>query len=242
MKRQRQKNGWTGSIAAWAGMVLSLAVFNPAGPLLGADAAEAPPLSPEAQIAALKTEKNNAVFQVQHIVNQPVTRLKRTPNMVVSTYSPGWFHPGAGKPDFNTVDVRKTQELSYADNQYVTSDLNPGVVFLGHELEFNRMTKYFITDRSVPKKKLTEAEMLEINRLYRIIGHCNQQLDELLKPRTIVLGLDFTRIHDAIANALDTPVGVSIADFVLKYRYIWVGFVIVLLVVLQRMRKTRQVA
>jgi hypothetical protein len=104
------------------------------------------------------------------------------------------------------------------------------------------MTKYFITDRSVPKKKLTEAEMLEINRLYRIIGHCNQQLDELLKPRTIVLGLDLTRIHDAITNALDTPVGASIAGFVLKYRYIWVAFVIGLLVVLQRMRKTRQVA
>ncbi len=241
MKRQRQKNGWTGSIAGRVGMVLSLAVFNPAGPLLGADATEAPPSSPQAQIAALKTEKNNAVFQVQHIVNQPVTQLKLKPNIVVETY-PGWFHPGAGQPDFNTVDVRKTQEFPYAGYEYVTSDLNPGRMFLGHELEFNRMTKYFITDRSVPKKKLTEAEMLEINRLYRIIGHCNQQLDELLKPRTIILGLDFTRIHDAIANVLDTPAGASIADFGLKYRYIWIAFVIVLLVVLQRMRKTRQVA
>jgi hypothetical protein len=38
------------------------------------------------------------------------------------------------------------------------------------------MTKYFYTDRSVPKKRLTEAEMLEINRLYRIIGHDEEQL------------------------------------------------------------------
>ena len=40
------------------------------------------------------------------------------------------------------------------------------------------MTKYFYTDRSVPKKKLTEEEMLEINRLYRIIG---QDQDRLAK-------------------------------------------------------------
>jgi len=44
------------------------------------------------------------------------------------------------------------------------------------------MTKYFFTDRLVPKKRLTEAEMLEINRLYRIIGHGERQLDELQNP------------------------------------------------------------
>jgi len=58
----------------------------------------------------------------------------------------------------------------------VTSDVNPGVVFVGPELEFNSMTKYFYVDRSLPKKKLTEAEMLEINRLYRIIGTCEEKL------------------------------------------------------------------
>jgi hypothetical protein len=41
------------------------------------------------------------------------------------------------------------------------------------------MTKFFYVDRSVPKKKLTEDEMLEINRLYRIIGQCEIQLDIL---------------------------------------------------------------
>jgi hypothetical protein len=82
------------------------------------------------------------------------------------------------------VDIRTTQQFPYVD-QYVTSDLNPGVVFLGQELEFNSMTKYFITDRSVPKKKLTEAEMVEINRLYRIIGHCEQQLNELQNPEPL---------------------------------------------------------
>ena len=39
------------------------------------------------------------------------------------------------------------------------------------------MTKYFYEDRSLPKKRLTEVEMLEINLLYRIIGKCEEQLN-----------------------------------------------------------------
>ena len=157
-----------------AGLLLALNLFG----ALTAGAA-----TREEQIAALKVEKNDAIFRVQHIVNQPVTRLKRTSDMIVAYYSPGWFHPGAITPDFDHVDVRRTRQLDYEANQYVTSDLNPGVVFPGRELEFNPMTKYFYTDRSVPKKKLTEAEMLEINRLYRIIGRCNRELDQLEHPK-----------------------------------------------------------
>jgi hypothetical protein len=44
------------------------------------------------------------------------------------------------------------------------------------------MTKYFYTNRTFPKKKLTEAEMVEINRLYRIIGKSEQQLYPAPKP------------------------------------------------------------
>jgi hypothetical protein len=134
--------------------------------------------------ADLEAEMNDAVSQVKQIVNQPVTSLPRTPDMQVATYRPGWFHPGAEKPDFNTVDVRTTQMGDYDQHEYVTSDLNPDVVYLGHELEFNPMTKYFYTDRLAPKKKLTEEEMLEINQLYRVIGKCEQQLDEIQHPRT----------------------------------------------------------
>ena len=123
----------------------------------------------------------DAIARVREIVNQPVTALTRTPEIETATYSPGWFHEGAEKPDFNRVDVRTTQQLSYGQHKYVTSDLNPGVVFVGNELEFNPMTKYFYTDRSLPKKKLTEAEMLEINRLYRIIGHDEEELGRLQK-------------------------------------------------------------
>jgi hypothetical protein len=157
--------------------------------VLGAVAAHAN--STEDGIAALKAQKNDAIFKVQDIVNQPVTHLKRTPEMGdVAYYRDGWFHPGAETPDFDRVDVRTTQQFVYVGQKYVTSDANPGEVFLGSELEFNPMTKYFYTDRSVPKKKLTDDEMLEINQLYRVIGHCNDQLFDLENPLP-----PLTRIH-----------------------------------------------
>jgi len=80
------------------------------------------------------------------------------------------------------VDVRQTQVFSYDSSPFITSPLNPGVVFRSTELEFNEMTKYFYTDRSVPKKRLTEAQMLEINRLYRIIGQCRKDILHLSAP------------------------------------------------------------
>ena len=140
------------------------------------------PTNAQAQVTALQSEKSAAIQEVRRIINQPVNRYARTPRMRVSTYQPGWFHEGANKPDFNTVDVRATQETIYDQHDYITSDLNPGVVFIGRQCEFNAMTKFFYVDRSVPKKKLAQAEMVEINRLYRIIGRCEQELARLLNP------------------------------------------------------------
>jgi hypothetical protein len=125
----------------------------------------------QAQIAAAQSEMNAAIQQVQKIVNQPVAGFARTAGNRAANFTPGWFHEGATKPDFNTVDVRATQERIYDKYDYVTSDLNP-----------RAMTKYFYLDRSLPKKKLSEAEMVEINRLYRIIGRCEQQLAQLQNP------------------------------------------------------------
>jgi hypothetical protein len=48
-------------------------------------------------------------------------------------------------------------------------------MFRGRDLEFNPMTKYFYRDLSLPKKRLTEEEMLEVNRLYRIIARGEQR-------------------------------------------------------------------
>jgi hypothetical protein len=126
--------------------------------------------------AALQTEMDQAKARVRQIVNQPVIRLVRQRGMQVRVFSPGWFHEGASPPSFNTADVRTTQDRIYDQLGYVTSDLNPGYVFIGSQLEFNPQLKYFYTDRSIPKKKLSEAEMVEINRLYRIIGRCEREL------------------------------------------------------------------
>ena len=189
-------------------------------------------------IAKLETERAQAIFQVQHIVNQPVTRLKRRPDMAVSEY-PYWFHPGAETPDFDTVDVRKTQKFDYDNHPYVVSDLDPSVVFIGRELEFNSMTKYFYTDRSVPKKKLTEKEMEEINRLYRVIGRCDHELAELREPRTVLLGVDFTRLHDRLRDWVHSPQGEATAAWLASHRYLWVGLIAALLLVFARARRKR---
>jgi hypothetical protein len=123
-------------------------------------------------IEKLRTETARAEQSVTEIVNQPITHLTRFG--AVGLFSPGWFHAGAIKPDFNSVDIRTTQEFPYTGYDHVTSDLNPTEMFIGNELEFNSMTKYFYTDFSLPKKRLLDAEMVEINSLYRVLGRDEQ--------------------------------------------------------------------
>jgi hypothetical protein len=144
--------------------------------LLSASCATQSDAATQAQRDALESEMKLAIEKVHFLVNQPVEPLLRVKDMQVATYRPGWFHDGGSKPDYNKVDIRKTQDVSYGKNEYVTSDLNSGIVFRGADVEFNPMTKYFYTDRHLPKKRLTEEEMVEINRLYRIIGRCEEQL------------------------------------------------------------------
>jgi hypothetical protein len=133
------------------------------------------------QIAALQLQLTNAWHQVETIINQPVRAYRREPGYDVSVYGPGWFHPGAETPDFNTVDVRQSQQLIYTAT-WVSSDITPTMMFHGSDLEFNAMTKLFYTNRSLPKKKLSEAEMLQINSLYRTIGHCQAEIAHLQNP------------------------------------------------------------
>lgn len=125
-------------------------------------------------IQKLNAETARAEQRVVQIVNQPITHMPRSGQWM--EYSPGWFHPGAIKPDFSNVDIRATQEFPYASSDHVTSDLNPTEMFIGDELEFNAMTKYFYTDRALPKKRLSNAEMIKINNLYRIVGHDEQAI------------------------------------------------------------------
>ena len=166
--------------------LLVFAVLVSVVALHGEGRAEDAPASQPASIAQLDADAAAAKQRIMEIVNKPITHLPRTDEAAV--FSPGWFHPGADKPDFNTVDVRATQQFIYDNDNYVTSDLNPTEMFIGRELEFNAMTKYFYADRSLPKAKLSEAEMQEINRLYRVIGR-DEQARAARDRTTVVLVL-----------------------------------------------------
>jgi len=158
--------------------------------------------SPQAELAAARK-------QVEKIINQPVTAHMRTPDMEVGSY-PGWFHAGAATPAFDRVDVRTTRETPYDQFAYVCSDTNPRLVYVGRELEFNSMTKYFYTDRTAPKKKLTEAEMVEVNRLYRVIGRCQRELAQSQDPQSSSDKPDLTSAIVKAARRLNPYTGGAI--------------------------------
>jgi hypothetical protein len=146
-----------------------------------AAASVAPPtsaaaLTPQAQINKLLKQMTVAVKRVQEIVNQEVPSVPLDRKLSLGEF---YFHDGAAVPDFNTVDVRTTRETPYDAHEHIKWKGRPDVMWAGKDLEFNPMTKYFYLDSTLPKKRLTEAEMLEINKLYRVIGQCVTQLSLL---------------------------------------------------------------
>jgi hypothetical protein len=137
---------------------------------------------PAASADALEAQLKDAVDHVNIIVNQPVQYVPRTQENwnQCAWFGDAYFHPGATTPDFANVDVRKTQETkNYDGYAYASSKFTPDRAYVASDMAFNSMTKFFYQDRTVPKKKLTEDEMLEINRLYRIIAKCCAQLTQL---------------------------------------------------------------
>ncbi len=142
------------------------------------------PRTPAQRLASAARELREAVARVQFIINQPAPMGMRTPKMRVWEYAT-WFDAGSLKPDFVKVDVRKTQETPYDGEDFVCLKSRPELVWAGRDLEFNPMLKFFYVDRSVPKKKLTNDEMTEINVLYRTIGRLEKELNQsgiALKP------------------------------------------------------------
>jgi hypothetical protein len=114
---------------------LAAAQFSASQPnVTRVEPSDAKPAEPAQATNARSMDVNQAIDRVKAIINQPVTKITRTRGMKVSTYKPGWFHEGAIKPDFKNVDIRKTQDISYGQHQYVTSDLNPGIVFKGSDV------------------------------------------------------------------------------------------------------------
>lgn len=163
-------------------VVVSIKALASAQPRDSGPPTPTPVMSAEQQIAVLKKIENDAISKVENLVNQPPPQVPRAPDLRITNWGPIWFHPGAGKPDFDNVDIRTTQELPYLKYDYVTSDFTPDIAFVGNELEFNSATKFFYTDRTIPKKRLTEPEMIQINNLYRVIGRCERELLRLEGP------------------------------------------------------------
>lgn len=197
-----------------------------------------------AQVAALQLQLTNAWHQVETIVNQLVPAYQREQGYDVSVYIGGWFHPGAMTPDFNTIDVRTTRELPYADHTWVSSDITPNMMFHGSDLEFNSMTKLFYTNRSLPKKKLSEAEMEQINALYRTIGHCQTEIAKLEPPPPTDVSDDASADADALVGTNNAASAKAIASIEripkqtrMLYGSIAIGALIVLVVGLRLIGK-----
>lgn len=159
----------------------------PAAQAAAAGAAEAPTAAAQvtktrARIAALQDEERKAVERVIEIVNDPVEMLPLEPGMSLGDFNNGWFDASAEVPDFDNADVAQTQETARylgRKHEFGTTRLNPGFAFRLADLAYNRQTRYFYKDLSVPKKKLSMEALQEINGLYRVIGRCNRDLTEL---------------------------------------------------------------
>ena len=142
----------------------------------------------QAQGTAARRELEAAMGRVRGIVNQTPPTVPRPP-LGAESYHYG-FHPGALTPDFAHADLYSTRELWKGD--YVNMDTAPGVFYRSADCEFNPQTKFFYTNRDVPKKKLTDAEIAEVVRLYRAIA-----ADQL------VLAALPQRLHDAQGASAD---------------------------------------
>jgi hypothetical protein len=192
------------------------------------------------QIATLQLQLTNAWHQVEAIVNQPVQAYQRDDSYRVSVYGPGgWFHPGAETPDFNNVDVRKSQQLPFT-SPWVSSDITPNMMFRGSDLEFNAMTKLFYTNRNLPKKKLTETEMLKINSLYRTIGSCQAQIRQLQPPPPEAV--ETTTDAESDTNGTAPPQAIAAIERIpqqtrIFYGSIGIGTLLVVVVALRLIRK-----
>ena len=132
----------------------------------------------QAQGTAARMEMDAAMGRVRGIVNQTPPTVPKPPASA-EVYHYG-YHDGALTPDYAHADLFSTRELWNGDYAYM--DTAPGVYYRSADCEFNPQTKFFITNRNVPTKKLTDAEITEIVRLYRTIA-ADQQLLAVLPQR-----------------------------------------------------------
>ena len=129
----------------------------------------------QARGTVARTEMDAAMGRVRAIVNQTPPTVPRPPPDAES-YHYG-YHPGALTPDYAHADLYSTRELW--KGEYVNMDTAPGIYYRSADCEFNPQTKFFYTSRDVPKKRLSDAEIAEVVRLYRTIAADQQLLASL---------------------------------------------------------------
>lgn len=120
---------------------------------------------------ATRAAMDVAIQRVQAIVNQVPPAVSKPTGAESWNYG---FHPGATKPDFDSTDIVSGRELWPHD--YIDMQGSPNVYYRGTDCEFNSQTKFFYTNRAVPKKRLTDVEYQELVRLYRFLGKCQRDL------------------------------------------------------------------
>lgn len=139
-------------------------------------------LAAHLEIAAIRLKRARTEDRIRTLVNQPPPGVPRTVRMRVQTISGAWYPETATAPDYATADVRTSQQKNYDGRGYLATGSNPGLAYFGDELEFNPVLNYFYVDRSVPKRKLTSAEMDQINGLFREIADCDKRLKSSRPP------------------------------------------------------------
>ncbi len=104
--------------------------------------------------------------EIQNIVNQLPMRIEASG---VSKGAFLWVAPEMpGKPDLGRItleDFRRNQELKYS-RRLVRREVDPVEYYQGDDTEINLNTIFFYTDRSRPKKKLSDSEYLQLVTLY----------------------------------------------------------------------------
>ncbi len=112
-----------------------------------------------------------AVQRIRIIVNQVPPAVAKPAGAESWNYG---FHPGAAKPDFDHTDIVSGRE--FWPHDYIDMQGNPDVYYRGADCEFNSQTKFFYSNRDLPKKRLSDAEYQELVRLYRFVGKCQREL------------------------------------------------------------------
>jgi hypothetical protein len=94
----------------------------------------------------------------------------------------------------------------------------------------------------LPKKKLTEAEMLQINSLYRTIGHCRGEIQQLQNPTPAETTADTATDTGDDTNATAPPAAIAAIASIprqtrILYGGIGIGALVILMISLRLVRK-----